>query len=77
MMLKYGFESCGRPLLIDLFFSGTTPLICAARGGYLDACRLLVEHRADLTATNRCPQPSRALLMRVDILPCAAAKAVP
>ncbi len=53
MMLKYGVEYCGRPLLLDRVCSGATPLILAAYWGYLDACRLLVQHRADLTARNR------------------------
>ena len=49
----------------------------AAFYGNLGACRLLVERKADLTARGRCPQPSRALLMRVDLTPCAAANALP
>jgi hypothetical protein len=49
------------------------PLIKAAYYGRPELCRLLVEHKADLSASCRCPQPSRALLMRVDLTPCAAA----
>ena len=77
MMLKYGFEYCGRPLLLDRVCRGGTPLISAAYNGKLDACRLLVEHRADLTARDGCPQITRALLMRVDLTPCAAETALP
>ena len=74
-MLKYGFEYCGRPLLLDRVCSSRTPLISAAMYGHLGACRLLVEHRADLTARDGCPQITRAILMRVDLTPCAAATA--
>jgi hypothetical protein len=77
MMLKYGYEYCGRPLLHDRVCSGTTSLITAAYHGRLDACRLLVERKADLTARDRCPQITRALLMRVDLTPCVAAAALP
>jgi hypothetical protein len=49
MMLKYCFEYCGR-LLLDRVCSGYTPLLLAACVGHLGACRLLVEHKADLTA---------------------------
>ena len=52
------------PAILDRVFSGATPLIGAACYGRLDACRLLVERKADLTARDRCPQITRALLMR-------------
>jgi ankyrin repeat protein len=60
MMLKYGFEYCGRPLLLDRVCRDSTPLILAAYCGNLDACRLLVQHKADLTARSWCPQITRA-----------------
>jgi len=37
-------------LLIDLFFSQNTPLICAAEKGHTDVCRLLLENAADVNA---------------------------
>jgi hypothetical protein len=52
----------------------------AAHRGFLDTCRLLVERKADLTVKTEpilpwdwCPQPSRALLVRANLTPFAAA----
>jgi hypothetical protein len=74
MIMKYGFIYCSGPcLLFDRVCSGSTPLHRSRDGD--DTCRTLVEHKADVTARNRCPQLSRALLMRVDLTPCAAATA--
>ena len=77
MMLKCDVEYCGRPLLLDRVCSGYTPLIFAACNGCLDVCRLLVEHKADLTVKNKCLQTTLPLLMRVDLTSCAAALVLP
>jgi hypothetical protein len=39
-------------LLIYLFFSQQTPLICSADKGHVDACRLLLQYAADVNARN-------------------------
>ncbi len=40
-------------LLIDLFFSQDTPLICSAIKGHTDVCRLLLENAADVNARDK------------------------
>ena len=40
-------------LLIDLFFSQTTPLMTSAREGHTDVCRLLLENAADVNARDK------------------------
>jgi ankyrin repeat protein len=50
MMLKYGFEYCGRPLLPDRVCSGDTPLHMSARNGDVGTCDFLLKSGADVNA---------------------------
>ena len=52
MMLKYGFEYCGRPLLPDRVCSGYTPLYWSAEYGNVDTCDILLKSGADVNAKN-------------------------
>jgi hypothetical protein len=50
MMLKCGFEYCGRPLLFDRVCSHCTPLHYSARNGKVNACDILLKYGADVNA---------------------------
>jgi hypothetical protein len=60
-------------LILFLFFSQRTPLHRSARWGRLEVCRLLVESKADVAATDMCfsPPPSHHLSLTI----CLAAVA--
>ncbi len=52
MMLNYGFDYCGHPLLLDRDCSGWTPLhnVSRAESGMVDACDILLKNGADVNA---------------------------
>ncbi len=52
MMLKYGFEYCGCPFLLDHVCSGKTPLRRAAGEDKVDICEILLKNGADVNAKN-------------------------
>ena len=52
MMLKYGFEYCGRPLLLDRVCSDSTPLHRSAGNGSAATCDILLKNGADVNAKN-------------------------
>jgi hypothetical protein len=60
-----------RLLILLPFISQQTPLHLSARERQLETCRLLVESKADIAASDRCSSTSRAL--RLPLTPCAAA----
>jgi hypothetical protein len=52
MMLKYGLEYCGHPLLLDRVCSRGTPLHCSAEKGNVATCDILLKAGADVNAKN-------------------------
>ena len=50
MMLKYGFEYCSRPLLLDRVCSHWTPLHYSAQYGHAATCDILLKNGADVNA---------------------------
>ncbi len=61
-------------MILSLLFSQATPLHCSAMEGRLETCRLLVESKADVAATDGCfsPPPSHHLSLTI----CLAAGAL-